>query len=63
MTIFNEKNSWLFTVGIGLKFEVLFRIGFLANFHNILELKCNKNCFTDSEKCETTKYIKLNKGK
>jgi hypothetical protein len=28
MTIFNE----------GLKFEVVFRIGFLANFHNILEL-------------------------
>jgi hypothetical protein len=26
-------------------------------------LKCNKNCFTDSENCETTKYIKLNKGK
>jgi hypothetical protein len=28
MTIFNE----------GLQFEVVFRIGFLANFHNILEL-------------------------
>jgi hypothetical protein len=33
-----EKNSWLFTVGLGLKFEVVFRIGFLANFYNILEL-------------------------
>jgi hypothetical protein len=26
-------------------------------------LKCYKNCFTDSEKFETTKYTKLNKGK
>jgi hypothetical protein len=33
-----KKKSWLFTVGLGLKFEVVFRIGFLANFHNILEL-------------------------
>jgi hypothetical protein len=25
-------------LGLGLKFEVIFGIGFLANFHNILEL-------------------------
>jgi hypothetical protein len=51
-----KKNSWLFTVDLGLIFVVVFRIGFLANFHNIwnLTLKCYKNCFTDSEKCETT---------
>jgi hypothetical protein len=33
-----EKKSWVFTVDLGLKFVVVFRIGFLANFHNILEL-------------------------
>jgi hypothetical protein len=31
-----QKISWF--LGLGLKFEVVFRIGSLANFHNILEL-------------------------
>jgi hypothetical protein len=36
MTIFNEKN--LGFLGPGLKFVVVSRIGFMANFHNNLEL-------------------------
>jgi hypothetical protein len=36
MTIFNEKN--LGFLGPALKFVVVFRIGFMANFHNNLEL-------------------------
>jgi hypothetical protein len=31
-----KKISWF--LGLGLKFEVVFRIDILANFHNILEL-------------------------
>jgi hypothetical protein len=47
MTIFNEK-KYLDFLGIGLKFGGVFRIGFLAHFHNISELNI-KNCFTDAE--------------
>jgi hypothetical protein len=36
-TILNERKI-LGLFGQGLKFEVVFGIGFLANFHNILEL-------------------------
>jgi hypothetical protein len=49
MTIFNEKKSWLFTVGLGLKFEVVFRIGLFTYWPIFIifrnwTLKCNKNC-------------------
>jgi hypothetical protein len=37
MTVFNEK-IFLGFLGHGLKIEVVFRIGFLADFHNISEL-------------------------
>jgi hypothetical protein len=37
MTIFNDKKNFL-VLGLGLKFEVVFRIDILVNFHNILEL-------------------------
>jgi hypothetical protein len=48
MTICNEK-KFLGFLGLGLKFEVVFGIGFLANFQSILELKINNSCVTDPE--------------